>query len=664
MKIFVIFPLLMLVLVIGMPLSHAQAVPDWVKNTAGWWATDAISETEFVNAITFLVNVGIINTESNDECVNDFLKYFNDREKILQVCEEHVKENQDEIIPYSIEMNYNSKGLRGDEFSERKSENVYRIIMVGGSTMFSAETTNDTTIPGIMQKMFDAENLGKKVEVINAGISGGNSLTELQLIQNKLLGYEPDLIIMMDGWNDLSADWAVNRIINNWEMACGLTFVWNTDLIIVLQPIAGFGNKFLTKQEEISSLTGQDHNGFQLIQAKSTYDYIAREIVLLGNDLKNKEYNACQTFDIREIFDSVSGPIYYDQGHMLQSGNFILAEKFFNLSMQKIDPSYTVDYKYADIISKYNSVPVISYLLDKVGIGDETFQKPLKDTSTIDYKKSRYFELKNIFDGNVDGIFVGKDLRTSNLKEIDLRGHDLTGANLSGHDLREIDLSRTIIRGADLSYTNLEGKDLSGMDLRGIDFSNANLKNANLLDAKFSKSIQFAEPEGICSDEDSILHIIKTWKCAEKVIIQEEIRTTFQNADLTNTQFGSSDLEKAQDLFFIDFSNTNLTDSSFIVTTFAGNDFSNAKLNNIKGNTVFFIASNLEDVKMNNVDLELVWFQNASLINSELKNGIMKDVFMINFDMTGTDLNGTEIENEFEFGENIFRCNNHSICTK
>ena len=32
-------------------LAYAENVPDWVKNTAGWWATDAISETEFVTAI-------------------------------------------------------------------------------------------------------------------------------------------------------------------------------------------------------------------------------------------------------------------------------------------------------------------------------------------------------------------------------------------------------------------------------------------------------------------------------------------------------------------------------------------------------------------------------------------------------------------------------------
>jgi len=35
-------------------------VPDWVKNTAGWWAEGAISEGEFVNAIEHLVKTGTI----------------------------------------------------------------------------------------------------------------------------------------------------------------------------------------------------------------------------------------------------------------------------------------------------------------------------------------------------------------------------------------------------------------------------------------------------------------------------------------------------------------------------------------------------------------------------------------------------------------------------
>jgi len=43
----------------------SQSVPDWVKNTAGWWAEDVISETEFVNAIAYLIKVGIISVESS-----------------------------------------------------------------------------------------------------------------------------------------------------------------------------------------------------------------------------------------------------------------------------------------------------------------------------------------------------------------------------------------------------------------------------------------------------------------------------------------------------------------------------------------------------------------------------------------------------------------------
>ena len=51
--------------IIIIPNAFAENVPTWIKNTAGWWATDAISETEFVNAIAYLINVGIINIESS-----------------------------------------------------------------------------------------------------------------------------------------------------------------------------------------------------------------------------------------------------------------------------------------------------------------------------------------------------------------------------------------------------------------------------------------------------------------------------------------------------------------------------------------------------------------------------------------------------------------------
>ena len=47
---------------ISIPNSLAQDtdIPNWVKNTAGWWSDDQISETEFLTAITYLINNQII----------------------------------------------------------------------------------------------------------------------------------------------------------------------------------------------------------------------------------------------------------------------------------------------------------------------------------------------------------------------------------------------------------------------------------------------------------------------------------------------------------------------------------------------------------------------------------------------------------------------------
>jgi len=48
--------------VVAFPLAasaQSDTVPAWVKNTAGWWADDQISEAEFVNSMEYLIGSGI-----------------------------------------------------------------------------------------------------------------------------------------------------------------------------------------------------------------------------------------------------------------------------------------------------------------------------------------------------------------------------------------------------------------------------------------------------------------------------------------------------------------------------------------------------------------------------------------------------------------------------
>ena len=42
------------------PTLEAKLVPDWVKNNAGWWATNQIGDSAFLQGIQYLVQKGII----------------------------------------------------------------------------------------------------------------------------------------------------------------------------------------------------------------------------------------------------------------------------------------------------------------------------------------------------------------------------------------------------------------------------------------------------------------------------------------------------------------------------------------------------------------------------------------------------------------------------
>jgi len=57
--------LLLSVLVVSLvgliiPSAFAENVPEWVKNTAGWWAEGQIDDDAFVNALQYLIQQGLI----------------------------------------------------------------------------------------------------------------------------------------------------------------------------------------------------------------------------------------------------------------------------------------------------------------------------------------------------------------------------------------------------------------------------------------------------------------------------------------------------------------------------------------------------------------------------------------------------------------------------
>jgi len=267
---------------------------------------------------------------------NEIFENFDEVEK-RQLCQDfyNLKTSGDEIIPnQSIgSITINTLGFRGAEFSEEKPSDMYRIFMVGGSTMFGAGATSDeTTIPGYLQQLLNEKDFEFDIEVINSGIQGADSNTELNLIEQKLVTFSPNLIIIYDGWNDLRANHTPKVVNENWKKICEFGTANNFDVIIALQPIAGFGNKDLTNQELKYAQTGEDYANNRLIESSSIYQNYAKNL---------SEITTCtKTFDIRNVFDTETEPIYWDQGHVSDSGNSIIAKSLSSTAFSVISKNH------------------------------------------------------------------------------------------------------------------------------------------------------------------------------------------------------------------------------------------------------------------------------------------------------------------------------------
>lgn len=67
--------------------AQQPAIPSWIKNNAGWWASGKISDDEFVKAIQYLVQNGIIQVQSQ-QCDQSLWShvYNPQRLKIVENC--------------------------------------------------------------------------------------------------------------------------------------------------------------------------------------------------------------------------------------------------------------------------------------------------------------------------------------------------------------------------------------------------------------------------------------------------------------------------------------------------------------------------------------------------------------------------------------------------
>jgi hypothetical protein len=93
----------------------------------------------------------------------------------------------------------------GHRYLLRKPADVFRVIMLGGSTVEGYGVNSPLeSLPSKLQLLLEREvsQTSKQVEVINGGISHFSSDQEYLRLIADLVRFEPDLVIAYDGWND------------------------------------------------------------------------------------------------------------------------------------------------------------------------------------------------------------------------------------------------------------------------------------------------------------------------------------------------------------------------------------------------------------------------------------------------------------------------------
>jgi len=104
--------------------------------------------------------------------------------------------NEDKTVPLSI----NEHGLRGRSFPAEKAEGVTRVLCIGDSMTFGTGVADEEAWPAVLQGLLEARR--ERVEVWNCGVEGTNTLEQGAFLEQRLLGLEPDLVVLSYYVND------------------------------------------------------------------------------------------------------------------------------------------------------------------------------------------------------------------------------------------------------------------------------------------------------------------------------------------------------------------------------------------------------------------------------------------------------------------------------
>ena len=599
-------------------------------------------------------------------------------------------------VPYHPSDNeVNKFGFRGSEFSDDKLLDVYRIFVVGGSTVFGDGVENYNTIPSYLQDFYSNDQFDniKAIEVINAGVNGATSKHESLLIKNKLSKMSPDMVIVYDGWNDSKignydgdASWA-----NRWIDICD-SYSEEFDIIITLQPVLSKTKTILTDQEFTNYYTRE-----AILKEKENLGKLAM-------NLSELNLKCSSSHDLRYVMDNEHVGIFYDQGHMTPIGNKKIAKKLYEITLP---------------IKEKNS-PIVTSLNDKK-INSEPQNTRIESDQRIDFR-GKIIEKENFSSIDISKIiayfsrFIETDFSSSNLREMDSKFSKFFNVDFSDAELQNSRISRSTFSQSDFSSTDFSDSYISTSSFNNSDLTDSTFLNSNLNGVKIIDSIlenTNFENADISHSYLENLDFTKTYLQDTKFIGARFMLSSFDGIDFSTLEIHGDSLSPTEfiacTITHSTFSEINMDNVDFtpkVITSnnestlHPGSDLSNSLfLGSDLRKTMFSINSNVQEgffdfydisqdhykefisvkfdyskfynVNLSNNDLGLISLRHSEVIDSDLTNTFLKNSDLsfssiVNSNLSGANLEGANLEGANLEGVNLdganLNCLNHPVC--
>jgi len=567
MKIALVLIITIGIFMIMIPSAYAENIPNWVKNTAGWWSTDVISETEFVNAIEFLVNEGIIEIDNENSIKDNLLQT---REKIILTIWDDVqlppnlpdkieKKIDDEIfekIPYNKQTDSYTVTMKHDVYSKifllhPIIQNNELIILNNGH---GGRIHDPTDLYSEINTVRFFLNKGYSVLIVSLPLEGINNrpivMPSDNLELNELMKMEYDEIVDEGKFklehhlhfeflknNDFNPMSYFFEPINSTLNSIDDEYDFDKYHMIGISGGGWVSAVYSAIDERIS--TTHSIAGMVPIEYLIEEDRGHWEIEELGKIIDYTDVYTLSTLNERKFlqFFNSNDPCCFGKGQDLSFSEIVLenAEKLENSSYNL----FTINNYFHKINPEIMKV-IFVHLTD----GNENY---------FNESETRYSNNDFSFSTITERVF-STDLINSDFSQSELSNIDFSKSNLSNSvffygQLNNVDFNDSDLSNSNLSYTrvlysNFENVDLTNSDFKSAVIINSNFQNSILDGTNFSFVICY-----ICDFKNTDMNSVKIPKI--KTI---QYYPRFPASDFTGVDFRSWDGKR------IDFSAVNIAD--------------------------------------------------------------------------------------------------------